>query len=237
MELDSEHPEVSICFDSWSGIRSAIIRLDSTYIGRHVYSRGMGQNLVNILRKHTSSLTRDPNLAVAEAATSACALSWPTVETFDQVFTRIGGGPSPPWPFASAFEYYDYASSHKVLGNIRIPFLSINAADDPVIQEVPMDTKENDWIITVLTPNGGHLGWFESDGGWGQVKRWMCTPVMEWLRATGEDICRNRQNTKKLQEVDGFLTEAGLDRLGCKAVGEELLIVGTEVGAGMIAGL
>lgn len=214
-----------------------MIRLNATYIGRHVYSRGMGQNLVNTLRKHTSSLTRDSNHAIAEAANLACALSWPTIDTFDQVFTRVGGGSSPPWPFASAFEYYEYASSHKVLGNIRIPFLSINAADDPVVQEVPVDAKENDWVVTVLTPNGGHLGWFESDDGWGRVRRWVCTPVIEWLRATAEDVCRNRQNTKMLQEVDGLLTEVGSERLGCRIVGEELVIVGTEVEAGVIAGL
>lgn len=192
---------------------------------------------MNILRKHTSSLTRDPNLATAEATTLACALSWPTIETFDQVFTRIGGGPSPPWPFASASEYYEYASSHKVLGNIRIPFLSINAADDPVVQEVPMEAKDNEWVVTVLTSNGGHLGWFESDDGWSQVRRWVCTPVIEWLRATAEDVCRNRQNTKMLREVDGFLMEVGLERLGCKVVGEELIIIGTEVETGMITGL
>ncbi|KAG8217497.1 Alpha/Beta hydrolase protein [Butyriboletus roseoflavus] len=212
-------------------------KLDSTYIGRYVYSRGMGQNLVNILRRHTSSLTCDTNLAIAEAATLACALSSPTIDTFDQVFTRIGGGPSPPWPFASALEYYDFASSHKVLGNIRIPFLSINAADDPVVQEVPMEAEDNGWVVMALTPHGGHLGWFESDGGWGRVKRWVCTPVLEWLRATAEDVCQNRQNTKKLREVDGLLTEVGAERLGCKVVGEEPIIIGTEAGTGMIAGL
>ncbi|KAG9318460.1 Alpha/Beta hydrolase protein [Chiua virens] len=214
--------------------------LNSTYLGRYVYSKGMGQNLVNVLKRHTnSSLTRDPNLAITEATSQASALSYPTVDTFDQIFTIIGGGPSPPWPFASAFDYYDYSSSHKVLGDIQIPFLSINSADDPVVQEVPMDAKDNEWVVMVLTPSGGHLGWFESDGGWGQVKRWVRIPVMEWLGATGEDFRRDRQDTKQLQEVDGFITEIGSEssRLGCKVVGEELIIVGTEVQAGMIAGL
>ena len=200
----------------------------------------MGQNLVNILGKHTSLLTRDPNPTIAEAATQASALSWPTIDTFDQVFTRIGGGSSPPWPFASALDYYEYASSHKVLGNVRIPFLSINAADDPVVQEIPVDAKENEWVVMVVTPNGGHLGWFESDGGWGQVRRWVCTPVIEWLRATSEDVCRNGQNRKKLQEINGFLTEVGSEGLGCKVnveASEERIIVGTEVEVGMIAGL
>lgn len=197
----------------------------------------MGQNLVNVLKRHTSSLSRDPDLAIAAAATQASALSWPTVVTFDDVFTRIGGSSSPPWPFASAFDYYEYASSHKVIGSVRIPFLSINAADDPVVQEVPMDTKENGWVVIALTPNGGHLGWFEADGGWGQVRRWICTPVTEWLRATGEDVCQSGQDIKKLQEVDGFLTEVGLEKLGCKVVSEGLAVVGTGAETGMISGL
>ncbi|KIL00421.1 hypothetical protein PAXRUDRAFT_821713 [Paxillus rubicundulus Ve08.2h10] len=212
-------------------------KLSSTYIGRHVYSRGMGQNLVNILKKHVASLARDPGHDVAKAATFASALSRPTIDMFDQAFTRIGGGSSPPWPFASAFDYYEYASSHKVLGDVRIPFLSISAADDPVVQEVPMDAKGNAWVVMAMTPNGGHLGWFESDDGWGQVKRWVSKPALEWLRATAEDIIRDRPDHRELQEIDGFLTEAGVERLGCRVVDKELIIVGTEREAGMMAGL
>ncbi|KAF9227946.1 AB-hydrolase YheT [Gyrodon lividus] len=212
-------------------------KLSSTYIGRHVYSRGMGQNLVNVLKKHVASLSRDPEHDVAKAAVLTSSFSRPTIEMFDQAFTRIGGGSSPPWPFASASDYYEYASSHKVLGDVRIPFLSISAADDPVVQEVPMDAKGNEWVVMVLTPNGGHLGWFESDDAWGQVKRWVSKPALEWLRATAEDIVRDEPDHEVLQEIDGFLTEVGVERLGCRTVDKELIIVGTEGEAGMMAGL
>lgn len=237
MEFDGKCPEVSIRLQISSSSCSALVRLNSTYIGCHLYSKSMGNNLVNMLKKHAPSLTRDPTLAITEATNLACSLSSPTIDMFDEAFTRIGGGASPPWPFSSAHEYYEYASSHKVLGNIRIPFLSINAADDPVVQEVPEVTEVSDWVVTVLTPNGGHLGWFESDKGWGQVRRWICTPVIEWLRATAEDVYSNRLNTKKLQEIDGFLTEVGSERLGCKVVGDEVVIFGSEADAGMIPGL
>ncbi|KAF9246540.1 AB-hydrolase YheT [Melanogaster broomeanus] len=212
-------------------------KLSSTYIGHHLYSRGMGQNLVNVLKKHVTSLSQDPDLDVAKAAALASALSRPTIDMFDDTFTRFGGGSSPPWPFASASAYYEYASSHKVLGDIRIPFLSISAADDPVVQEVPMNAMGNEWVVMALTPHGGHLGWFESDDGWFQVKRWVSKPVMEWLRATGENVVRDIPGHGKLQEIDGFLTEVGAERLGCRVVDEELIIVGTEGEAGMMAGL
>ncbi|KIJ69441.1 hypothetical protein HYDPIDRAFT_24280 [Hydnomerulius pinastri MD-312] len=212
-------------------------KLNSTYIGRHVYSRGMGQNLVNILQKHVASLSRDSHHDVAKAAVFATSLSRPTIEQFDEAFTRIGGGSSPPWPFASARDYYEYASSHKVIGDVRVPFLSISAADDPVVQDVPMDAKGNEWVVMALTAHGGHLGWFEPDEGWGQVRRWVRKPVLEWLRATAEDFVRDKPQYRELQEIDGFLTEVGAGRLGCMVVDKELIIVGTEGEAGMMAGL
>ena len=51
---------------------------------------------------------------------------------FDDTITRLAGGSSPPFPFASARDYYTAASSHKVLGDIRVPFLAVSSADDPI---------------------------------------------------------------------------------------------------------
>ncbi|KAH7930797.1 AB-hydrolase YheT [Leucogyrophana mollusca] len=211
-------------------------KLVSTYIGRHVYSKGMGRNLVNLLKRHVTSLTRDPEHDVAKAAALTVELDRPTIELFDESFTRIAGGSTPPWPFASAHDYYEYASSHKVLENVRVPFLAINSADDPVVQDVPMDANGNEWVVMVLTPYGGHLGWFEADEGWGQVRRWITKPVLEWLRATGEDLVSAREY-RGLCEIDGFLTETGSENLGCKEIDGGHLVIGTEAQNGMLAGL
>ncbi|KAH7916065.1 AB-hydrolase YheT [Hygrophoropsis aurantiaca] len=211
-------------------------KLLSTYIGRHIYSQGMGRNLVNLLKRHVASLAQNAEHPVAKAAIATVKLDKPTVDSFDESFTRIAGGSSPPWPFDSAYDYYEYASSHKVLGDVRIPFLAINAADDPVVQDVPMDASGNEWIVMALTPNGGHLGWFEADEGWGQVRRWIRQPVMEWLRATGEDLVSTHDH-RPLYEIDGFLTEAESEKLGCKEIDGGGLIIGTQGQSGMLAGL
>lgn len=209
----------------------------STYIGRHVYSKGMGRNLVNLLKRHVAALAKDPDHDVAKAAAVTIGLSKPTINMFDENFTRIGGGSSPPWPFASANDYYEYASSHNVLSRVKIPLLAINAADDPVVQDVPMDAGGNGWVIMALTSYGGHLGWFESDEGWGQVRRWITHPVLEWLRATGTDLVRLPPHWRPLHEEDGFLKEVGIDRLGCKELDGNNIIVGTEGEGGLLAGL
>ncbi|KAH7889715.1 AB-hydrolase YheT [Phlebopus sp. FC_14] len=212
-------------------------KLCSTFIGRHLYSRGMGQNLVNVLKRHLTAFSQNPDHAVAKAAALAAAMSWPTIGMFDQTFTRIGGGSSPPWPFASASAYYEYASSHKVIGDVRIPFLAIGAADDPVVQDVPINPSGNDWVVMALTSHGGHLGWFEPDDGWGKVRRWVRLPVLEWLRATAEDFIQDGLQHQELRDVNGFLTEVGRENLGCMVIDGELIIASTEGEAGMMAGL
>lgn len=211
-------------------------RLDSSYIG-HVYSKGMGQNLVNLLKSHLDSLSQTPDHDVTKAAMAAVALNKPTVKEFDNTFTRVGGGSSPPWPFATAADYYEYASSHKVLGDVRIPFLALNAADDPVVQDVPMDAKGNEWVIMALTSHGGHLGWFEADDNWGQVRRWIKRPVLEWFHATAEVLQWERPQYPDIREVDGYLTEVGRETLGCMVTDKEQIIRGTEGQAGIMAGL
>ncbi|OJA21619.1 hypothetical protein AZE42_01663 [Rhizopogon vesiculosus] len=197
----------------------------------------VGEYLQACVHRHVATFAKDPDHDVAKAAAVTIGLAKPTITMFDEHFTRIGGGSSPPWPFASANDYYEYASSHNVLSRVRIPLLAINAADDPVVQDVPMDAGGNGWVVMALTPYGGHLGWFESDEGWGRVRRWITRPVLEWLRATGTDLIRPAPHWRPLHEDGGFLKEVGIDRLGCKELDGSSIIVGTEGEAGLLAGL
>lgn len=197
----------------------------------------MGQNLVNVVKRNMDSFSLHPEHDVTKAATAAAALKKPSITVFDDTFTRIGGGSSPSWPFASASDYYEYASSHKVLGDVRIPFLAINAADDPVVQDVPMDAKGNKWVVMTLTSHGGHLGWFEQDGGWGQVRRWIRRPVLEWFHGTAEIMVQPSSRYPTIQEIEGYLTETGKETLGCKVIDREQIIQATEGGADMLGGL
>ncbi|KAL0946923.1 hypothetical protein HGRIS_013084 [Hohenbuehelia grisea] len=212
--------------------------LMSSYIGKHVYAKGMGSNLLNLLKKHSAPLSRDPEHHVARALVRAMSLKSPTLEEFDNTFTCVAGGSSPPFPFANATEYYNWSSSHTVLGSIRVPFLAINAADDPVVQDVPMDGADNGNIVMVLTPKGGHLGWFESVGA-SSVRRWVVQPVLEWLQAMVQTLPSEGRLRGRPMYVDaeGFLREEGNDKTGCRELEEGAIVDGTEPEEGLLQGL
>ncbi|KAG5353932.1 hypothetical protein C0989_011420 [Termitomyces sp. Mn162] len=208
-----------------------------TFLGKHVYSKGMGGNLQNLLRRHEKALQSDPEHRVTKAMPSALALRNPTLEKFDDTFTRVAGGSAPTFPFATAHDYYRWGSSHQVVQDIRVPFLAINAADDPVVRHVPMDGGGNGLVVMELTPSGGHLGWFQAGDGF--VDRWTTKPVLEWLKLTGEDIVhRTKEPTRRLYiDDEGWLREEGTPLLGCKKVEGGGMFNGNGGEKGMLQGL
>jgi len=208
----------------------------STFSGKHVYSKGMGGNLQNLLKRHAKSLLADPDHRVSKALPLALGLKNPTLEKFDDTFTCVAGGSAPTFPFATAHDYYRWASSHSVVKDIRVPFLAINAADDPVVRHVPMDGGGNGFVIMELTPAGGHLGWFQAGDGF--VDRWTTKPVLEWLKLTGEDIVHPKGQYGRLYvDEDGYLREKGTPHLGCKEIEGGGLIDGNGGEEGMLQGL
>jgi predicted alpha/beta-fold hydrolase len=211
-------------------------RLNGTHFGRFVYSQGMGGNLLKLLQKHSAELSKYPDHIIAPALARGLSLKTPTMEDFDQAFTRVGGGSSPPFPFDSSDDYYAWASSHKVLPDIKVPFLAVNAADDPIVQEVPVDAGGTGWVTMVLTPKGGHLGWFERALPSGEVPRWITKPVLEWLKLNGEDIVYEGTKGRPLYEEDGFIKEVGRPGLGCKEIEGGGIITGAAEG-GLLQGL
>lgn len=66
-------------------------------------------------------------------------------------------------------DYYNDCSSYKWLEHINVPFLSISAEDDPLIQ-APINyyaTKaalKNKNIIAIVTKKGGHVAWIDRFG-------------------------------------------------------------------------
>jgi uncharacterized protein len=211
-----------------------VFRLEGSVLGR-VYARGMGGNLLNLVKRHAAEFVKWPDHRVAQALPIALALKSPTLGKWDDTFTKLAGGSSPPFPFPTGNAYYAWASSHTVLGDIRIPFLAINSADDPIVQVYPTDT-DNGWVTLALTPGGGHLGWFEA-GEDGKVMRWVRKPVLEWLRATGEDLVNDLKRGHALSEKDGFLMQEGRDDVGCKVVSVGDLEIGVQGEGGLIQGL
>ncbi|KAG6866897.1 hypothetical protein C0991_003812 [Blastosporella zonata] len=208
----------------------------STFVGKHVYSKGMGGNLQNLLRRHEKSLQSEPGHRVAKAMPLALALRNPTLEKFDDTFTRVAGGSAPTFPFKTAHDYYRWGSSHHVVKDIRTPFLAINAADDPVVRHVPMDGGGNGLVVMELTPAGGHLGWFQAGDGF--VDRWTTKPVLEWLKLTAEEIVLTKRTMRRLSiGAEGWLREEGSPHLGCKEIEGGGLFDGNRGEEGTLQGL
>jgi hypothetical protein len=210
--------------------------LDS-FTGKHIYSKGMGGNMIRLVKKHLNSLVKDPEHHVAKATEEAPKLNNPTLAKFDDTFTRIAGGTAPHFPFRDVDAYYTWGSSHKIVGHVTVPFLAINAADDPVVRYVPMHGGGNGLVVMELTTGGGHLGWFQA--GPGYVDRWTTKPVLEWLKLVGEDIVYDLgpKGHPIFVDSEGFLREKGREDLGCKPIEGGSIIDGNGGEDGMVQGL
>jgi predicted alpha/beta-fold hydrolase len=80
---------------------------------------------------------------------------WKSIRDFDDALT------APAFGFADATDYYDRASSSRVLQQIRLPSLIIQAKDDPFIRIEPSTYKElaaNPCILFYQSAHGGHCG-------------------------------------------------------------------------------
>ncbi|KAI0082681.1 AB-hydrolase YheT [Panus rudis PR-1116 ss-1] len=213
--------------------------LETHWLQSRTYSRGMARNLIVLMKRHLSSLAKFPESDLYKAIHKITSMSHPTLMQFDDTVTRVGGGSSPPFPFPSARDYYRWASSHNLLPHVRVPLLALNSADDPIVRTLPIDKGEDALgpsVVFGVTNGGGHLGWFEYGATRFSLNRWMKKPVLEWLKAMGEDIAIDVR-TKDLREVDGFLKEEGRNDIGCKEVGGGGHVIGIEGEEGLLAGL
>ncbi|EIW60478.1 AB-hydrolase YheT [Trametes versicolor FP-101664 SS1] len=211
--------------------------LSSRFFHRHVYSSGMAQNLQKLMERHSKALSKFPDSPAWRAAQAVAAKKSMSLIEFDDTVTCVCGGSYPPFPFATAYDYYHAASSHRVLGGIRVPFLALNSDDDPIASNMPIGEADNGFVVLGLTKGGGHLGWFEAGKHFGQVDRWIRKPVLEWIRAMGQDFVPEGERGQPTHQVDGFLKEIGRDDIGCKEIEGGGHIVGVEGEEGLLAGL
>jgi predicted alpha/beta-fold hydrolase len=97
-----------------------------------------------------------------------------TLTTFDEIYT------APYAKFSSAFEYYYYSSSKRVIRNINLPTKILFAEDDPIINPNNLDEVILPKNVSVYkTKHGGHIGFL----GLNIFKelRWMDKIVIDWI--------------------------------------------------------
>lgn len=85
--------------------------------------------------------------------------------------------------YKSTEEYYTDASVGYDLKRIKVPTLSLNSADDPIVPFYPeqaVKIAENPYVLLAYTKLGGHIGFYT---GWHPV-RWYPKPCLEFLDAS-----------------------------------------------------
>lgn len=187
--------------------------------------------------RHARVIEKFPDHPLAQILPDVLNAKSLTLSQFDGKVTRLAGGSSPPFPFPTAWDYYAWASSHDVLADIRVPFLALNADDDPIVQVLPVGAGGNPFVTFAVTEKGGHLGWFERQQPSGELGRWVRGPILEWLRAIGDDLLMTERKIQPTHVVDGYLKEIGREDIGCKEVEGGGRIFGVEGEQGLIAGL
>jgi uncharacterized protein len=200
----------------------------------------MASNLKALLRRHLAAFETHPTAEVSKAIPNLLNHSGTTLYKFDDTITRLAGGSSPPFPHATANDYYVWGSSHRLLGDVRVPFLALNSDDDPIVTVLPVYLESNElspWIVFGVTKGGGHLAWFEEGSRPGYPRRWYRRPVLEWLKAIGEDVALPTRRTRTLREVNGWIMEEGRDDIGCQEISGSERVIGVEGEAGLLAGL
>lgn len=200
----------------------------------------MGTNLIKLYRHHLDSLKNFPDSHLWSQHDKILSLKNPKLIDVDELLVSQSGGSSPPWPFASAMDYYAHASSDQALPGIRVPYLAISAEDDPIVRVIPKPdegAKASEWVAVVITPGGGHLGWFEDGEQKREVRRWVRKPVLQWLQALVDEFVRDpKQHARETEEVDGFTREVGRPNIGFKEINAEDLPKGPNV-QGLTTGL
>lgn len=195
----------------------------------------MGGNLIKLLSRHLKTLAKLPPSPLTPHIPRVLAMRNPTLKQVDAHLTIIAGGHSPPFPFPSPDAYYEWARSDTHVGGVNVPLLAVNAADDPIIRRLPIEAvSASRSVVLAVTPQGGHLGWFEGGWRWGRKRpppRWIRKPVVEWVKASVEMLGPRKRKASDEWEMDeqtGFIVEKTRRTVGFKI----LSIGGTVIGTG-----
>ncbi|KAJ5279968.1 hypothetical protein N7478_005340 [Penicillium angulare] len=170
-----------ICGSPWN-LDVSSTTLQQTWIGREIYSKTMGNNMKGLFERHVDSISKNPRVDV-EAVRKSTYL-----HEFDRNLQCA------TWGYPTEGAYYRDASSTDAMLGIRIPFLCIQAEDDPSIllienqivspEALPyQEMTQTPYGVMLTTSWGGHLGWFEAGGS-----RWFVKPVNNFLNTMAKEI-------------------------------------------------
>jgi predicted alpha/beta-fold hydrolase len=106
------------------------------------------------------------------------------IRDFDERYTIVEGG------YSSVEEYYERASSIRVLGQIRTPALMIHAQDDPFVPFDPFrhpSIAGNPYLIFLAPEHGGHVGFLGATAD-GEDRFWVENRAVEFCQLVNEHL-------------------------------------------------
>ncbi|KAF2199977.1 medium-chain fatty acid ethyl ester synthase/esteras-like protein 1 [Delitschia confertaspora ATCC 74209] len=162
-----------VCSNPWN-LELSHHALMRSYLGAEVYSRTMCNNIQRLFARHKEQILKNPN--IDEQKVKSAKYLW-EIDRYIQ---------APTWGYPSEGAYYRDATSTDALVAIKIPFLGINAEDDPIssVEAIPYEEfKQNPYTVLCCTNWGGHLSWFQGGG-----KRWFATAVTKFFMKLQDDI-------------------------------------------------
>jgi len=101
----------------------------------------------------------------------------PSLQGFDEMIQ------CPFWGFSSTDEYYEAASSQRIMHLIKKPTLFLNSMDDPVTSSKALNYDvfaAHDYVLLGVTKYGGHLGYHESAF---RFECWFMNPILDFFDA------------------------------------------------------
>ena len=154
-------------------------------IRRATYNRYMASSLADYLALHVPSYVTHAFGELPPGLDIPGALAARTIRAFDTAIVV------PLHGYKDVNEYYDDASTARLLNNITIPTLLLVAEDDPICAAEGLceETLKCAHAVTVVaTKEGGHVAWSEvrgGSGGWLGLPHtghsWENQGINEWL--------------------------------------------------------
>lgn len=151
-----------VCSNPWN-LEAGSLALQRSWMGLEIYSKTMGTNMKRLFETHMDQILKNPKIDVEKVRKLK----------YLHEFDRYIQGPT--WGYPTEGAYYRDASSTDSMLAIRIPFLAINAEDDPICvnEAIPYEEfKQNPYAVLCTTSLGGHLSWFQVGG-----TRWFAKAV------------------------------------------------------------
>ncbi|OAL01911.1 AB-hydrolase YheT [Phaeosphaeriaceae sp. SRC1lsM3a] len=161
------------CSNPWN-LEICNVELQRTWIGLEIYCKTMGGNLKKLYALHKDQILQ--NEGIDQKKVEACKYLY----EFDRHVQ------CPTWGYPTEGAYYRDAQSVDALCAVRIPFLGINAEDDPISSKaaIPFEEfKQNPYTVLCTTDWGGHLGSFQLGGG-----RWFATAAAAFLSKVHDEV-------------------------------------------------